>query len=547
MNLIRFYQTVKHLQIKQIYYRIFKNVYRPKINKIKPLSLRNKSSSWHTPIYAPPSLIGSKKFRFLNKEHEIVEQSDWNNPKLSKLWLYNLHYFNYLLTQDSVSNSNLHIELIGQWIKDNPPGSGIGWEPYPTSLRITNWIKYTLSGMSLGSVALTSLVCQADYLYKRVEFHLMGNHLLANAKALIFAGLFFEGSRSIKWLRRGLNILSKEINIQILSDGGHVELSPMYHAIVLEDFLDLINLFKTYDKHIDVFGINTVINILWNKIARMLTWMRTMLHPDGNISFFNDAALSIAPSYSELAKYATMLGNIDIGPLNHNMTFLKESGYIRLKQDDAILILDVGKIGCDYLPGHAHADTLSFELSLFGKRALVNSGVSTYEREIDRKFQRSTGAHNTVSINNQNSSDVWANFRVGKRASTFDLCISNFTDSIEVGCSHNGYRNLFANIIHRRVWYIKENHLTITDSIEGKFKYAFAMFYFHPLIDIERFNSTDVIIGLPGNNKLRLSTKGGHLKVKDSLWYPEFGMNLLNKCIEIEFSSNKVETLFIWS
>jgi hypothetical protein len=34
-----------------------------------------------------------------------------------------------------------------------------------------------------------------------------------------------------------------------------------------------------------------------------------------------------------------------------------------------VLILDVAPVGPDYLPGHAHADTLSFELSLFGQRA----------------------------------------------------------------------------------------------------------------------------------------------------------------------------------
>ena len=40
--------------------------------------------------------------------------------------------------------------------------------------------------------------------------------------------------------------------------------------------------------------------------------------------------------------------------------------------------MDVALIGPNYQPGHAHADVLSFELSLFGQRLLVNIGTSEY-------------------------------------------------------------------------------------------------------------------------------------------------------------------------
>ena len=73
----------------------------------------------------------------------------------------------------------------------------------------------------------------------------MGNHVFANAKALVYAGLFFDGIEANDWLAKGMKILVKECNEQILPDGGHFELSPMYHAIVLEDILDLINICRT--------------------------------------------------------------------------------------------------------------------------------------------------------------------------------------------------------------------------------------------------------------------------------------------------------------
>ncbi|MFB1490650.1 MULTISPECIES: heparinase II/III family protein [unclassified Thiocapsa] len=51
---------------------------------------------------------------------------------------------------------------------------------------------------------------------------------------------------------------------------------------------------------------------------------------------------------------------------------------MHLEAGSAVALLDVAPIGPDYLPGHAHADTLSFELSLFGQRVIVNGGTSRY-------------------------------------------------------------------------------------------------------------------------------------------------------------------------
>ena len=62
----------------------------------------------------------------------------------------------------------------------------------------------------------------------------------------IFAGFFFDGPEAGSWLGQGLSIYEREISRQILPDGGHFELSPMYHAIILEDLLDVINAARTF-------------------------------------------------------------------------------------------------------------------------------------------------------------------------------------------------------------------------------------------------------------------------------------------------------------
>ena len=59
-----------------------------------------------------------------------------------------------------------------------------------------------------------------------------------------FGGACFNGSEANGWLHKGLDILAEQLAEQILSDGGHFERSPMYHAIILEDMLDVLNLAK---------------------------------------------------------------------------------------------------------------------------------------------------------------------------------------------------------------------------------------------------------------------------------------------------------------
>ncbi|MFO1266416.1 MAG: heparinase II/III family protein [Rubrivivax sp.] len=111
-------------------------------------------------------------------------------------------------------------------------------------MRIVNWIKWFLAGEPAQAPWLASLAVQARWLAQRLEWHLLGNHLFANAKALFFAGLFFEGREADEWLATGARILERELPEQVLDDGGQFERSPMYHALALEDVLDLLNVLR---------------------------------------------------------------------------------------------------------------------------------------------------------------------------------------------------------------------------------------------------------------------------------------------------------------
>ena len=136
---------------------------------------------------------------------------------------------------------------------------------------------------------------------KNIEWHLLGNHLFSNGKALIFAGLYFDGPAPRDWLTTGLDILSREIREQILPDGGQFELSPMYHSLALEDILDLVNISRAFPDRID----EEFASLLVQTAERMLGWLSAMTHADGEIALLNDSAFGIAPAPAQLVRYAS--------------------------------------------------------------------------------------------------------------------------------------------------------------------------------------------------------------------------------------------------
>ena len=544
-NLATYWHTLRHLRPIQIFGRIWFRFYRPKFDSTPPLAARCfKLSDWKTPATRRASLIGPEHFRFLNETHSLSEHG-WDNALIDRLWRYNLHYFDDLNARSAATRADWHIALLSRWVADNPPTLGTGWEPYPTSIRIVNWIKWALSGNTLPHQCIESLALQAHWLAGRLEYHLLGNHLFANAKALVFAGLFFEGPTADRWLDTGLDILKRQIPEQILADGGQFELSTMYHALALEDMLDLINLATTFDDAIPLNQKSTAAH-LGDKIAPMRHWLAAMTHPDGEISFYNDAAIGIAPSPKELENYASRLGFPVHSARKPSITHLATSGYIRVTLNQAVALLDVARIGPDYLPAHAHADTLSFELSLYDQRVLVNTGTSGYTQGVDRSYQRGTAAHNTVVINNQNSSETWASFRVGRRARPINLTISDADDPI-VSCGHDGYHHLPGKPSHQRRWLFSKNMLLIDDQISGKFDRAQARFHLHPGIQLENtLNDTQKTLLLPHGEIVQFSIEGGTLRTEETTWHPEFGIGLPNQCLVIEIDGARLRTQITW-
>lgn len=526
MNLPRYWHTLRHLRPVQIYGRLWHRLHKPRANHAPAPPVTPQQAPWQPPAQRGASLVAPGEFRFLNEQARLADVG-WNGRGREKLWRYNQHYFDDLCAEDGDRRSAWHLDLLQDWLAANPPGHGDGWEPYPTSLRIVNWIKWALMGHALPPACAQSLAVQVRWLRQRLEFHLLGNHLFANAKALVFAGLYFSGPEARQWLETGLRILERQIPEQILADGGQFERSTMYHALAYEDMLDLVNVTTTFPEASQPWksGIRT-----WRPVVeRMGYWLRAMCHPDGEIALFNDAAMGIAPSPAELFGYAARLG-CPAPALTTDVVHLAASGYVRLEMGPALLLVDVAPIGPDYLPGHAHADTLSFELSLHGQRVVVNGGTSRYGMGPARDAERGTAAHSTVAIDGQDSSEVWAGFRVARRARPFGLSITRAGEAITVQASHDGYRRLPGRPIHRRTWTLSPGRLDVHDEISGAFSEAVARYHCHPDLQIRPVGRGWQLHW--AGRVIEVGSENESARVAAAAWHPRFGVETANCCLE---------------
>lgn len=470
----------------------------------------------------------------------IVSDSslDWQASGLPKLWQYNLHYFEWLWALD-YDEACLFVE---DWIREHPMDKGrVGWEPYPTSLRLMNWCGYffgrhrerTDAEEAFREVLWQSVWRQAEWLTRHLEFHLLGNHLLENAAALCLAGACFNGADAQRWLDRGLQILREQTDEQILDDGMHFELSPMYHSRICYLFLMLVNT-----------GNAQVAAVVQPVLGKMLEALRCVTHPDGDIALLSDSAFGIYNKPQDLREYGESLGipdNRESGMDAPGAWALPEAGYYGFRSDGGdYLICDAGRIGPDYIPGHAHADVFSFEISLNSQRVIVDSGVHDYEQSEERTYCRSTRAHNTVEIEGHDQAEMWGAFRVARRGHVCELDWEPSKEGFELSARHDGYQRLPGRPIHHRKFqYRCGKDLKITDSISASRPIKCRSYlHLHPDCICDRKDDQTLLVRYP-RGAFRIQYAGqGRLECRDGWYYPEFNTRHRNTVITYSWDAN---------
>lgn len=553
MYIIKFFYSVRHTRFSQLITRLnltakrkckerFFHYYNKRFSRIQISCLPNDSFplpvfSSRTGFFKLNNTIGeSFDLTFLNKTYSFQFPIDWHNKELeygTRLWKLNLHYHEFLEEVD-----DLYFEkIILDWISQNPPykkGYWLdSWNSYSLSIRVVVWMqqiakrKDRLSSEFL-EIAFLSLSKQLYFLNNNIENDIRGNHLIKNIKALLWASIFFEKTTQVtNWRTKGEKLLLLELNEQILGDGLHFELSPAYHCQVFADLLECYIVVQ--DEEIK--------KILATNLRRMETALNLVTHPDGKVSSFNDGGLNMAYKPIELLKIFQELFRTKIDKFTS--IELPKAGYYGLYLKDSFFLYDAGPIAPDYLPAHGHGDIFSFEWSIAGQRFFIDKGVYEYNFGSKRDLSRATISHNTLSIDGEDQCEFWGAFRVARRANVRILEKQISDSGIYIRGTHDGYKRLKGNPIHERAVSFDGGTLLIRDSVKGgRGQKAEARFLLHPGVEISMSEASCVL----KLNEVRLNFQSpSPLKIIDSFWFPDFGVEIPCKQIIVLYGDCPID------
>ena len=548
------FHTIRHLRPSQVvsraHLRLAERLHNPAASRRRMQRVKIGDCHWNPRTDFLPSeqqgncaaAILEGRLQFQNDDRSVGRPFDWGSVGAPLLWRYNLHYFDYVWSLDFGAAREIALD----WIRRHAIGRGqVGWEPYPTSLRLMNWcgfffgrhFRQVREDPQFLQLIQDSIGAQTAWLSRRLEYHLLGNHLLENAAALVLVGSCFSGSEAERFGRIGMRILKAELEEQVLADGMHFELSPMYHSRVLHLLLVLMNV-----------ATDEVRDWLGDYAARMLDALALTSHPDGRIALLNDSAFGVYPGLSVLAEYACRLGvNGQQDKLCGNKTFaLKNAGYFGAKTKQGhYVICDAGKIGPDYIPGHAHGDIFSFELSMFGDRLVVDSGVHDYLRGDMRRYCRSTAAHNTVEIDGQDQCEFWDTFKVARRGRPYDVRFREHDGGFSLSGRHDGYHRLQGRPTHHREFQWRhDGSLVVRDRVESSVPVpVVSRIHLHPKCRISGHRESSLILERSGR-WYAIQADGGELQVGESWYCPEFGVREKNLIVELTSWGKCVSTAF---
>ncbi|HZN55043.1 MAG TPA: alginate lyase family protein [Candidatus Polarisedimenticolaceae bacterium] len=461
--------------------------------------------------WTPPA-----SFRFVGLDRSFGDAVRWDGAP-TRLWSYHLHALDALREDHPLPERTA---LLDAWSAANPFGSRPGWEPYPSSLRLVNAFEMLLASPS-GALAARapSLADQAWWLEANLETDLGANHLWKNAVALAWAGRALAGRSPDRWRRRADAMIATELSRQLLADGFHVERSPGYHAVFLDDLIRLETLLRAAGE-----GDGPLAGRLRAGRRAAAGALASVLHPDGEIPLFNDAALGQAPPTPWLLERSAALDEGARPP--SDPLGAPAAGFHRLAGERSVVIFDAGEIGDAEQPGHAHADTLSFELSYDRTRVVVDAGVFDYEPGPRRSYARGTRGHGTVEIDGIDQSEMWGVFRVGRRARPLDVRRADEGGRVSIEAGHDGYRHLPGGPTHRRsmehagsdVWRVVD---TVTGGGEHR---AVSRVRLHPSFAV-RATGEGTLEATDGAVVARLAAESPHRwSIEEGSYFPRFGV-----------------------
>lgn len=408
-----------------------------------------------------PFLVETGRFDIMGYEVDLADGPIFSvsTPTLVQ---FHAHYWDWawaLTDLPAERAERAYGRLLNSWAEQTSFARGVAWSPYVASLRAWSWctqFNHFAKGSPHDRAMREQLWLHLRFVRSHLEKDLGGNHLLKNLKAWIALGVFFNLNRDVRLASAKLR---RQLEVQILPDGGHYERSPAYHVQVLQDLIDIRELLYSA-------GRDDIRDVLTECIGRMRLFLGAMIAPNQEVLLLNDG-------YPLLAE---IIASVTPNPWVYGSALFQDTGVARLEAGDWTTFVDMGDPCPEELPGHAHADTLGCLLFLGNKRIVSEAFTSTYAKGTRRSFERSTAAHSTVEIDGYDSTEVWGAFRAGRRARVRDVHFRcDGSEGATVSGWHDGYQHLRGWPIHHRRVAIDSCGVTVVDTITATGRMPFVL------------------------------------------------------------------------
>ena len=416
------------------------------------------------------------RFRFLEQERAFGERVAWFDPALdvgTRLWKTRLHEFAYALdlawaaraTGDARYRERC-LALMRSWSAEarigRPGFARDSWNARAVATRLVNWaLAAALLGLARdcedGGFVARALALHGLFLRENLEWDVRANHLLRDAAGLVFA------HELTGCAPEALDVLRDQLSAQILPDGCHYERTPLYHAIVLQDLLELRAL----------LGERTP-GWLADGVARMAGFLAYLLPEDRELPLFGD-------TWQGEVEPRRLLAEAGKGTAPGPGAVERASGLVVLRAGPVHVVVRAGAHGPDHQLGHAHADLLSFEASVGAARIVTDTGTGGYDAGPLRDRMRSTAAHNTVQLDGAELLETWGSFRTGRRGRAAVRWRGRDGAFELLWAGHGAWSFLAGAPRHERLLAVSSERMLVLDAVLGRGRHRIrSALHLHP-------------------------------------------------------------------
>lgn len=487
---------------------------------LAPQDLRTADPSFATEIY-------NGHFGLAGSLVELGTQSPFEIGPPTEGWARELYGFGWL-RHLRVASSTLSREqakaLLGDFLQLHKSVRGLAWQPEVVGRRVISWLSNSVVVLDANDprtyeTFLHALTAQLRYLSASYRDAPDGAPRLLALMALVYAGLCIAEQQAV--LDRYMKPFCRELDRQILPDGGHISRDPAALVELLLDLLPLRQCFVARDR--------LPPKQLSDAIDRAMPMVRFFRLGDGTLAHFNGAGATATDSLATVLAYDDTEGS----PL----TAAPNSGYVRIERGTTLIIADMAAAAPASVSANAHAGCFSFEMSSGEYPLIVNCGAPSPDHVSWRTVARTTPAHSVLTFEDSSSAIFAGSNGASPSAeaelvgpANVDASLTEEADGILLQGSHDGYGSRFGVSYARRIlispdgaFVTGEERLSAPKGLKGEALQgggSFAVrFHLHPWVSaVVTEDERSVLLQLPNRESWILRGDTPTVAVEESVF-----------------------------